>query len=384
MCNPLLELHQHGQSVWYDNIRRGLIMSGGLQDLIANDGVRGLTSNPAIFEKAISGSAEYTGAIRALAASGKSAPEIYEAIAIEDIQWAADLLLPVYEESEARDGFVSLEVSPHLAHDTAATIEEALRLAARVGRRNLMIKVPGTPAGVPAVEDLIGRGVNVNVTLLFAQANYEQVAQAHMSGLEKLASGGGDLATVASVASFFVSRIDSLADELIQSRIGESASAAGRLALRSLFGRVAVANAKLTYASYQEMIGGARWQKLAARGARPQRLLWASTSTKNSAYRDVIYIEELIGAGTVNTIPEATLVAFRDHGVARPTLEEGLAEAQDVMAALEELGLSMDAITTQLQEDAVRLFVEPFDKLLDAIEAQRGALPGQPQELLRP
>lgn len=375
MSNPLVELQREGQSVWYDNIQRGLLISGELQDMIAADGVRGLTSNPAIFEKAISGSDEYAGALEGLAGSGKSAQEIYEAIAIEDIQWAADLLRPVYEESEGRDGFVSFEVSPHLAHDTQATIDEALRLAGEVGRKNLMIKVPGTPEGIPAVEHLIGEGLNINITLLFARDNYKEVAQAYVAGLEKLAARGGEVGQVASVASFFISRIDALVDKKIEACLGEVETASERLALRSLQGKVAVANAKLAYASYSELCASERWRALAAKGARTQRLLWASTSTKNPAYRDVLYVEDLIGTDTVNTMPQATLEAFRDHGVVAPTLEAGLEEARDVMAGLEELGLSMKEITDQLQDDAVRLFVEPFDQLLGAIEAQREAVP---------
>ena len=375
MSNPLVELKGAGQSVWYDNIQRGLLMSGELQRLIAADGVRGLTSNPAIFEKAISGSDEYAGALEGLARSGKSAQEIYEAIAIEDIQWAADLLRPVYEESGGGDGYVSLEVSPRLAHDTQATIDEALRLAGEVGRKNLMIKVPGTPAGVPAVEYLIGEGVNINITLLFARENYEQVAQAYIAGLEKLAARGGEVGGVASVASFFISRIDTLVDQKIEACLDEVETAGERLALRSLQGKVAIANAKMAYASHKEMSASERWQELAAAGARPQRLLWASTSAKNPAYRDVLYVEELVGPDTVNTMPQATLDAFRDHGQIRAALEENVEEARDVMAGLEELGLSMKEITDQLQEDAVRLFVEPFDQLLAAIETQREAVP---------
>jgi len=375
MSNPLVELKGAGQSVWYDNIQRGLLMSGELQRLISADGVRGLTSNPAIFEKAISGSEEYAGTLEDLARSGKSAQEIYEAIAIEDIQWAADLLRPVYEESGGEDGYVSLEVSPRLAQDTQATIEEALRLASQVGRKNLMIKVPGTAAGVPAVEHLIGEGVNVNITLLFARENYEQVAAAYIAGLEKLAARGGEVGSVASVASFFISRIDTLVDQKIEECLGEVDTASERLALRSLQGKVAVANAKMAYASYKEACASERWQKLAAAGARPQRLLWASTSAKNPAYRDVLYVEELIGPDTVNTMPQATLEAFRDHGEIRSALEENIEEARDVMAGLEELGLAMKEITDQLQADAVRLFVEPFDQLLAAIETQRQAVP---------
>ncbi|MFH1566474.1 MAG: transaldolase [Gemmatimonadota bacterium] len=370
MGNPLLDLHALGQSVWYDNISRGLITGGQLRRLIAEDGVRGMTSNPAIFGKAISGADDYTGALRQLAAGGRSPLEIYEAIAIQDIQWAADVLLPVYEASAGADGFVSLEVSPHLANDTEGTVAEALRLAGEVGRRNLMIKVPGTPAGVPAVERLIAAGINVNVTLLFSQANYAAVAAGYLAGLEQRVAAKGDPAAVASVASFFVSRIDSLVDKQIEARLGQIKGAAQRVALRALLGQVAVANAKLAYVHYQKVIGSPRWRKLAARGARPQRLLWASTGTKNPAYGDVLYIEELIGPDTVNTMPGATLEAFRDHGRVRPSLQEKVDEAADTMAALEELGVSMEAATERLQADAVRLFVEPFDQLLAAIESR--------------
>ena len=376
MSNPLLELQTYGQSVWYDNIERGMIISGQLQRLIAEDGLRGMTSNPAIFEKAISGSRQYAGTLRQLAGAERSALEIYEAIAIQDIQWAADVLLPVYEETEGRDGYISLEVSPLLAHDTEATVDEAVRLAGEVGRRNLMIKVPGTSAGIPAIERLIGEGLNINVTLLFSVDSYVEVAGAYISGLETLQARGGNIAESASVASFFVSRIDAM----IESRIGAMLDAgvnraSDRLTLRSLLGKVAIANAKVAYMRYQEMISEQRWQTLAARGARTQRLLWASTGAKNPAYRDVVYVEELIGPDTVNTLPAATLEGFRDHGQVRPSLQEGSDEAIDVMAALEESGISIDEVTDQLQTDAVRLFVEPFDKLLAAIDAERCAQP---------
>ena len=373
MGNPLVELHQYGQSVWYDNMSRGLIMSGRLQQMINSDGLRGMTSNPAIFEKAISGSSEYNGALQALADIGDPL-KIYEAIAVEDIQWAADLLLPVYQQSGGDDGYISLEVSPHLADDTEATVEEGLRLAEEVGRANLMIKVPGTPAGVPAIERLIGEGINVNVTLLFSLENYVEVAQSYMAGLESWIAKGGDSAKIASVASFFISRIDALVDSRLQEQIGRAERASDRLALDALQGKVAIANAKLTYDRYKELYAGERWGKLAAAGARPQRLLWASTSTKNPAYRDVLYIEELIGPDTVNTMPEATLAAFRDHGQLRQSLEEDIDGARDVMAALEEQGVSMKEATDKLQEDAVRLFVEPFDKLLGAIQDQCDAV----------
>ena len=322
MSNPLVDLGQQGQSVWYDNIRRSMITTGELNRLIQEDGLSGMTSNPAIFEKAISGSDDYRGALRQLASAGLQPLEIYESIAMEDIRWAADVMLPVYERTEGIDGYVSLEVSPHLAHDTQGTVEEALRLATDVGRRNVMIKVPGTAAGIPAVEQLIAQGININITLLFSQENYLQVAQAYIAGLEQLASRGGDLSSVGSVASFFISRIDAFVDGLIDERLPETGSAERRVALRSLKGRVAIANAKLAYASYKSLIADERWQQLAANGARPQRLLWASTSVKNPSYRDVLYVEELIGPDTVNTMPDATYEAFRDHGIPRPALEE--------------------------------------------------------------
>ncbi|NKB70708.1 MAG: transaldolase [Candidatus Latescibacteria bacterium] len=374
MANPLVDLLQQGQSVWYDNMQRSLITSGTLQRLIAEDGLRGMTSNPAIFEKAISGSADYAGALRTLAQRGQSPLQIYESLAVEDIQWAADLLLPVYRESNGQDGYISLEVSPHLAHDTQGTVEEALRLADLVGRQNLMIKVPGTPAGVPAVEQLIGAGLNINITLLFAQQNYEQVAQAYMAGLEKLAAAGGDPASVASVASFFISRIDSMVDGLLDEHLAQADNEAQRLELQKLQGQVAIANAKLTYARYGEFCASPRWQALKEQGARPQRLLWASTSTKNPDFRDVLYVEELIGPDTVNTMPEATFEAFRDHGVVQQTLTTGVDEAQSVMDGLAATGISMDEVTSRLQDDAVRLFVEPFDNLLTAIDEQCRAL----------
>jgi transaldolase/glucose-6-phosphate isomerase len=364
MSNPLVDLGSQGQSVWYDSISRSLMASGDLARLIAEDGLKGMTSNPAIFEKAISGSDDYADDLRRHAAAGRSPMEIYEAIAIDDIRAAADVLRPVFDESHGVDGYVSLEVSPRLADDTQGTIDEALRLAAAVDRENLMIKVPGTPAGVPAIEALIGKGLNINVTLLFAQDNYAAVADAYLSGLETFASSGGDVGTVASVASFFVSRIDTAADAALEQQ--------GNTALQ---GKVAIANAKMAYQHYRALSAGDRWQQLAARGARPQRLLWASTGVKNPAYRDVLYVEELIGADTVNTMPVATFEAFRDHGVVAATLEQDVDEAQQLLADLDGAGISLKEITDQLQTDAVRLFVEPFDKLLAAIEEQCAALP---------
>ena len=308
MPHPLLDVRRFGQSIWYDNIRRSLITSGELARMVAEDGLLGVTSNPSIFEKAIHSDTDYDTAFERLVAAGVGdAKELYERIAVEDIQMAADVLRPAFERTQGRDGFVSLEVSPYLAHDTAATIEEALRLHAAVSRPNVMIKVPATPEGMPAVSALIGRGVNVNVTLLFGLDAYEATVRAYLEGLERLAAGGGDLACVASVASFFVSRIDTQVDQRLEARLSGTSNALERARLEGLRGKVAIANARLAYARYREWLSGERWKALAARGARPQRLLWASTSTKNPAYPKTLYVDELIGADTVNTIPAETL-----------------------------------------------------------------------------
>jgi transaldolase/glucose-6-phosphate isomerase len=375
MSNPLVDLGSQGQSVWYDSISRSLITSGDLARLIAEDGVRGMTSNPAIFEKAISGSDDYTDDLARHAADGLSPLQIYEAIAIGDIQAAADELRPVYDATQGADGYVSLEVSPHLADNVQGTIDEAQRLAQAVDRPNLMIKVPGTAAGIPAVEALIGKGLNINITLLFAQANYAAVADAYIAGLEALASADGDVGSVASVASFFVSRIDALVDSTLEQMLQDEKDEDRRASLEALRGRVAIANAKLAYQHYQALSAGDRWQALAAKGARPQRLLWASTGVKNPTYRDVLYVEELIGPDTVNTMPVPTFEAFRDHGVVAATLTLGVDDARQVMAALETVGISMLDVTDRLQTDAVRLFVVPFDKLLGAIETRCAAIP---------
>jgi len=371
--NPLRALHEHGQSVWLDYIRRSLITGGELQRLIDEDGLRGVTSNPAIFEKAISGSSDYTQALTALRRENLDAKGIYEQLAIRDIQDAADLLLPLYHASRRRDGYVSLEVSPYLALDTQGTLQEARRLWDAVGRKNVMIKVPATPAGVPAIETLIGEGINVNVTLLFSQAAYEQVAQAYLAGLERLAARGGDLGGVASVASFFISRIDSALDAMLAVRIRTSTDAREPALLRSLTGKVAIANARLTYARYRELFSGPRWQALAQQGAQTQRVLWASTSTKNPDYRDVIYVEELIGPDTVNTIPPATFDAFRDHGRVRVSLTEDLEGARDTMGMLAGVGISMQQVTERLLEEGLALFSQAFDKLLNAVDSRCSA-----------
>ncbi len=367
--NPLKTLNEHGQSVWLDFIQRKLLTGGALRRLVDEDGLTGVTSNPAIFEKAVADSDDYDDLL-ARSVDGPADPKaVYEAIATRDIQEAADVLRTVYDETDGRDGYVSLEVSPYLAHDTEGTVAEARWLWNTVARDNLMIKVPGTPAGVPAIERLIGEGISVNVTLLFAREAYEQVAQAYIRGLAQAAAGGRDVARIASVASFFISRIDTLVDDTLAKRM-ETAAEGEKERLRALMGQVAIANAKVTYKRYKEILQGEGWQALAGRGARPQRLLWASTSTKNPDYPDVRYVEELIGADTVNTIPPATLDAFRDHGKARNSLEEDVEAAAGTMAALEAAGVSMKEVTDKLLEDGVRLFSDAFDKLLAAVEAE--------------
>ncbi|HEV2419231.1 MAG TPA: bifunctional transaldolase/phosoglucose isomerase [Terriglobia bacterium] len=369
--NTLLTLEQMGQAVWLDFIRRSLITSGELKKLVDEDGLRGVTSNPSIFEKAIVGSTDYASTIEEFYGRGETDPmKIYEAIAIPDIQAAADVFKPVYERTKRQDGYVSLEVSPFLAHETQKTIDEARRLWKAVARENVMIKVPGTPEGIPAIEQLLSEGININITLLFAVDRYEQVAHAYLAALEKLAKSGGDLSRIASVASFFVSRIDTLVDNQIAARLKTAADPAERALLESIQGKVAIANAKQAYELYREIIQGDRWKALAAKGAHPQRLLWASTSTKNPKYRDVIYIEELVGADTVNTVPMQTLEAFRDHGRPRLSLEENLEEAHDTMQSLEQAGISMKGVTDQLLKDAVRLFADAFDQLLNALDRQ--------------
>jgi transaldolase/glucose-6-phosphate isomerase len=365
--NPLRALLDYGQSVWLDYIRRSLITGGELKRLRDEDGLRGMTSNPAIFEKAIAGSTDYKDILEAPDSRHLDPLALYEKIAVRDIQDAADLLRPVYEQSKRRDGYVSLEVSPLLARNTSGTVAEARRLWKAVGRENLMVKVPATPEGMPAIQQLIGEGININITLLFSQKAYERVAAAYLAGLEALAARSGDLSRVASVASFFVSRIDSAIDALIASRLKGPAPPAERALLAGLAGKVAIANAKMAYQKYLVIFSGARWQALSARGAQTQRLLWASTSTKNPQFRDVMYVEELIGPDTVNTIPPATLDAFRDHGRPRPSLTEDVESASTTMETLARAGISMEKVTDQLLEDAVQIFADAFDKLIQAV-----------------
>ena len=371
--NPLKALADFGQSVWLDYIRRSLIASGELQRLLDDDGLRGVTSNPAIFEKAITGSTDYADVLDTLRGQNLDAKSAYEQLAISDIRDAADVLRPLYGASHRRDGYVSLEVSPYLARDTQGTLAEARRLWRSVARDNVMIKVPATPEGIPAFEQLIAEGVNVNVTLLFSQTAYEHVAQAYLTGMERFAAAGGGLDRVASVASFFVSRIDTAIDALISARLKSGADSPHADLLRSLLGKVAIANAKLAYQLYRELFGGARWAALAAKGAQTQRVLWASTGTKNPSYRDVVYVEELIGPDTVNTIPPATFEAFRDHGCVRPSLTEGIEAARGTMDALARVGISMEQVTGKLLDEGLLLFSEAFDKLLSAVDSHCGS-----------
>jgi transaldolase / glucose-6-phosphate isomerase len=364
--NPLRALLEFGQSPWMDYVRRDLLTSGTLKKLIQEDGLMGMTSNPTIFEKAITGSKDYSDILESPEAKKLDAKGVYEKIAIRDVQDATDIFKPVYQQTKRRDGYVSLEVSPLLANDTKGTIEEARRLWKSVGRENVMIKVPGTTEGLPAIRTLLEEGININITLLFAQWVYEDVAEAFLQALEARAKKGQDISHIASVASFFVSRIDTLIDSQIDAKLKTVTDANQSALLTSLQGRVAIANAKLTYHKYHEIYGGPRWKALAAKGAQTQRLLWASTSTKNPKYRDVLYVEELIGADTVDTIPPATFDAFRDHGRVRASLTENLDDAAKTMLALEKAGISMKEVTDKLVVDGVRLFADAFRQLLEA------------------
>jgi transaldolase/glucose-6-phosphate isomerase len=365
--NPLKGLLAYRQSPWLDYIRRNILLNGDLKKMIDHDGLRGMTSNPAIFEKAITAGDDYNDIIKAPDAKSSTAMALYEKIAIRDVQDAADIFSAVHTETKGRDGYVSLEVSPNLAFDTQATIDEARRLWKTVGRPNVMIKIPATPQGVPAIRQALEEGININITLLFAQSAYEQVAEAYLSALEARAAKGQDISHIASVASFFVSRIDSLVDSTVDAMQKTETDSGKKALLESLRGKVAIANARRTYARYQELIGGARWKSLSAKKAQTQRLLWASTSTKNPKYRDVLYVEELIGADTVDTIPPATFDAFRNHGKLRNSLTENVAGANKTMSDLEAAGISMKQVTDKLLTDAVKLFQDPFRQLLDTI-----------------
>ena len=367
--NPVTALQRFGQSVWLDDLRRSLFTSGKFGRLIAEDGLRGVTSNPSIFEKAIAGTNEYAASLREIDGDTRMAPvEVYEGLAIRDIRTAADLLRPVYEATARADGYASLEVSPLLAYDTDGTIKEARRLWQALGRDNVMIKVPATREGLSAIRQLTSEGINVNITLLFSVDRYEEVARAYIDGLTIFAKQGGHLARISSVASFFVSRIDTLVDELITSRLSATADADSRAALTGLLGHVAIANARLAYERYSALCRTEGWQFLATKGARPQRLLWASTSTKNPSYRDVRYVEELIGPDTVTTLTQPTMEAFRKHGRLRASLEEDLEHAHRVIDTLERVDISLADATTKLLDDGVALFSSAFERLLASLQ----------------
>lgn len=368
MANPIQSLGNLGQSVWLDYIRRGMLESGEFQQFI-DMGITGVTSNPTIFEKAIVGSTDYDKALVDLAQTGKSTQEVYEALAVEDIQTAADMLRPVYDRTGGVDGYVSLEANPLLAADTQGTIEEARRLFVAVTRPNVMIKVPGTPEGIPAITELIGDGINVNVTLIFSLTMYDRVREAYVAGLEKLDQNGGNVGHIASVASFFVSRVDTSVDRILDERISQ-----GLEDMKSLLGKAAVSNAKIAYQQFRTTFESGRFEILKAKGARVQRPLWASTSTKNPAYSDVLYVEPLVGVKTVNTMPLETIDAFMDHGQAHVNIEAGVEHAQRTLTALEAAGISMESVTAELLADGVKSFSDSFEKLLDGIDKKRQQL----------
>jgi transaldolase/transaldolase/glucose-6-phosphate isomerase len=365
--NRIKALGQAGQSIWLDFMQRNLVTTGELQGIIQNDGIAGLTSNPTIFQKAVEASQDYDDLFTKMASEGKTVVQVYDALTLRDIQDAARIFHPVWESTQHRDGYCSLEVSPKLARDTKGSIEEARRLWKALGAPNVMIKIPGTPEGVPAIEQCISEGININVTLLFSQEAYVTVAEAYLRGLERRAKEGKPVAELASVASFFVSRIDSEVEKRIGKARAASADERRSRLFEALMGKVAIANAKLAYRRYQALFSGARWDTLAKQGAHPQRVLWASTGTKNPKYSDVLYVEELVGKDTVNTIPPATLDAFRDHGKVRQSLTEDVPGAEVTMRALEEAGISMKAVTDTLVEEGVQKFAESFDELFKAI-----------------
>ena len=377
--NPLLKLEAFGQSIWMDFIRRGMISSGQLKQLIEEDGLSGVTSNPSIFEKAIAGSHDYDDAIRKLALDGKSVEQIYAALTVEDIQRVADLFRPVYDRLDGADGFVSLEVSPYLARDTAKTIADARRLWVAVARPNVMIKVPATLEGLPAIQQLIGAGINVNITLLFGLPRYRQVAEAYIAGLETLAAQGKPLKSVASVASFFLSRIDVLLDPMLEKTTATDKSKAEVAA--TFHGEVAILSAKAAYQIYQEIFDSERFSKLKAQGARTQRLLWASTSTKNPAYSDLKYVEALIGPETIDTIPLETLAAYRDRGKPASRLTGDTVKASETLRRLPEVGIDLDAVTQQLEDEGIQKFVQSFDQLMNTLKEKRAAAIREPVDV---
>ncbi|TDU31777.1 transaldolase [Panacagrimonas perspica] len=374
MSDRLKQLGNAGQAVWLDFVSRDFLNRKELQELVTADGLTGVTSNPSIFEKAMGYGSDYDGSLRRLLAEGHTETvDLYEHLAVEDIRNACDVLRPVYDRLDARDGYVSLEVSPYLAFDTEGSLAEARRLWAMVDRPNLMIKIPGTDAGTPAIRQLIAEGINVNITLLFSRQAYLAVAEAYLAGLEQRVKAGQDVSRLASVASFFVSRIDSKIDAKIEARL-KAGAGADEAALRGLLGKVAIANAKLAYQDYEQLIAGARWKALAAKGARVQRLLWASTGTKNPAYPDTLYVDTLIGRDTVNTMPPKTMDAARDHGTVKPdTIRDDVEGARTVLSEAQRLNLDLDGVTTELVTEGAKQFTDAADMLLSAVSKKRDA-----------
>jgi len=377
MSNPLQQLQNFGQSVWFDNIDRAQLVSGQFQRLLDEDGVVGVTANPTIFDKSISSGHAYDEQINELIREGKSTDDIYEALIIQDIRTVADLLRPIYGRTNMRDGYVSLEVSPDLAHDTEGTLSEVRRFWKMVNRPNLMIKIPATPAGIPAIRRALSEGINVNITLIFALENYKQVAEAYISALEERVAEGKDISHMASVASFFVSRVDTLVDKLLEDKVKASSDSTEQQKLKALEGKAAIANARVVYEEFQRIFGAPRFAALQQRGARVQRPLWASTSTKNPAYRDVLYAEELIGPDTVDTMPLETIQNFRDHGKVALTVENDIEQARKELAALEAIGIHYEQVTQQLQDEGVQKFADSFHELFKGIDTKKKAIAGQ-------
>jgi transaldolase len=379
MANPLKQLARYGQSVWYDNLNRELVDSGALQRMVDKDNVTGGTSNPSIFEKAVGSGNAYDAQIHDLVDQDKSVAAIYDALTVKDVQLSCDIFRPIYDSTKARDGYASLEVSPTIAYDTQLTTRDAKRLFAALGKANAMIKIPGTPAGLPAIEECLTEDVNINITLLFGVESYEQVAKAYVRALEKRQQAGRPIDRIASVASFFVSRVDSMVDQQLEEKIKTVGSEAERERLRGLLGKAGVANAKIAYAKFKEIFSGDRWKALEVAGARVQRCLWASTSTKNPAYRDVIYVEELIGRNTINTMPQSTLDAFRDHGVVRKSLEENVDEAFAHIHRLSDAAIDFFAVTEELQTQGVKLFADAFTKATQTVKEKRAKILAEKQ-----
>jgi transaldolase len=377
MTNPLLQLKSHGQSVWYDNIDRSQLVSGQFKRLLDEDGVVGVTANPTIFEKSISAGHAYDEQMNQLIKEGKNTNDIYEAMVIHDIRTVADFLRPIYDQTNGQDGFVSLEVSPDLAHDTQGTISEASRFWHIVDRPNLMIKIPATPAGIPAIHQSLTNGLNINITLIFSLNDYREVTEAYISALEARHAAGKDISRIASVASFFVSRVDTLVDKLLEDKVKATNDPPQQQHFKSLEGKAAIANARLVYQEFKRIFESPRFAALQQAGAHVQRPLWASTSTKNPAYRDVLYAEELIGPHTVDTMPLETIQNFRDHGQVRYSIEDNIPEAHALLAALEEIGIHYDQVTQQLQDEGVQKFADSFHQLFAGIASKQKTIETQ-------